>query len=66
MATIAIAVVFLTLLSWRKRTDLQKEPPLHPSTLIAARCYRLELGETFHNCANALAASDSARFSAST
>ena len=71
MATIAIAVFFLILLSaafvcWRKRIDPEKEPPLHPSTLIMARRYRLEIGETFHNCASALAASDSARFSAST
>ena len=67
MATFAIALFFLILLTaafvcWRKRTDPEKEPPLHPSTLIAARRYRLELGETFHNCASALAASDSARF----
>ena len=71
IATIAIAVLFLILVSvafvcWRKRTDPEKEPPLHPSALIVALCYRLELGETFHNCASALAASDSARFSAST
>ncbi len=67
MATFAIALFFLILLTaafvcWRKRTDPEKEPPLHPSTLIVARPYRLELGETFHNCASALAASDSARF----
>jgi hypothetical protein len=71
MATIAIALFFLILLTaafvcWRKRTDPEKEPPLHPSTLIAALRYRLELGEIFHNCASAFAASDSARFSAST
>src|ERR1039458_9164626 len=50
MATIAIALFFLILLTaafvcWRKRTDPEKEPPLHPSTLIAALRYRLELGD---------------------
>jgi hypothetical protein len=39
MATIALALLFLILLSaafvtWRKRTDPEQEPPLHPSTLI--------------------------------
>ena len=71
MATVAVALFLLILLSaafvgWRKRTDPEKVPPLHPSTVIVARPYRLELGEIFHNCARAFAASDSARFSAST
>ena len=39
MATIGIALFFLILLTaafvcWRKRSDPEKEPPLHPSTLI--------------------------------
>jgi len=41
MATIAIVFLFLILLStafvaWRKRTDPEKEPPLHPSTFVVS------------------------------
>jgi hypothetical protein len=42
MTTIAIVLLFLMLLSAafvtrRKRTDPEKEPPLHPSTVVVSR-----------------------------
>lgn len=58
----------------RKRTAPQNEPPLHPSVLMIVLWglpqvrinQRLELGDTLHSWARALAASDRARFSAVT
>jgi hypothetical protein len=42
LVTIAIALLFLILMStafvtWRKRTDPEKTPPLHPSTSVVTR-----------------------------
>lgn len=62
MATIAVAlfvatVLFAAIVTLRKRTASESEPPLHPSTLIAIAGFPFEfpphqrpaVGETFHN-----------------
>jgi hypothetical protein len=52
--------------SFHLNHEVRSAPGVRQPCAAACKAYRPEFGATFHSCASALAASDKARFSAST